>query len=321
MIDTYPLLSKHIEFPSIRKGNVDTFQVNLGYLCNQQCLHCHVNASPKRKEIMPQRIIDKIARIITVSDNIKTMDLTGGAPEMNPGFQNLISATRPYLEKIIVRSNLTILQEPGYEGFIDFFTNNQVNIVASLPCYQEENVNAQRGKNVFEESIKSIRELNKSGYGIENTGLLLDLVYNPVDAYLPPDQKVLEAEYKKILIEKYDIRFNNLYTITNMPIKRFGSMLVSKGKFDDYMQLLKDSFNPDSLDSLMCKNIISIGWDGYLYDCDFNQMLEMKIMDNNEYLSINNFSKWLDKERDILITNHCFACTAGQGSSCGGALV
>lgn len=320
MIDTLPLLLKDIEFPKIKKGKVNTFQVNLGYLCNQQCSHCHVNASPKRTEIMPKEIIDKIIDVISTNNNITTLDLTGGAPEMNPHFKYFIESVRSRLDKIIVRSNLTILTEPGYEDFIEFYRKNNIEIIASLPCYQKENVDSQRGKGVFDDSINALLALNGAGYASPNTDLTLNLVYNPVGAYLPPPQKELESDYKKILKEKYNIYFNHLFTITNMPIKRFGSTLVSKKEFASYMELLKNSFNKDSLDSVMCKNILSIGWDGSLYDCDFNQMLNLKVSDKSNQ-NIQQLVDWKDTGQKIIIANHCFACTAGQGSSCGGALV
>jgi radical SAM/Cys-rich protein len=320
MIDTLPLLVKDIQFPMIRKGKVNTFQVNLGYLCNQQCNHCHVNASPTRTEIMSKEIIDKIIDVISKSKNITILDLTGGAPEMNPNFKYLVESLSARLDKIIVRSNLTILMEPGYEDYIEFFVKHGVEVTASLPCYSQENVDAQRGKGVFDDSIKALQALNKAGYASHSTNLVLNLVYNPGGAFLPPPQQQLEEEYKNILHEQFDIQFNNLYTITNMPIKRFGSTLVSKKEFDDYMTLLQDSYNKSSLDSVMCKNILSIGWDGNLYDCDFNQMLNMKVA-NDSQNNIKQLEQWQDAEQDIVIANHCFACTAGQGSSCGGALL
>lgn len=319
MIDTLPLLTKNIQFPSVGKGVVDTFQVNLGYLCNQQCNHCHVNASPKRTEIMSKEIIDKIISVISKSKHIKVLDLTGGAPEMNPHFKYLIKKLRQYLDKIIVRSNLTILTEPGYEDFIEFYTQYDVELIASLPCYTEENVDSQRGKGVYVDSINAILALNEAGYGRPSSGLTLNLVYNPAGPYLPPEQSKLQSEYKITLAKMYGIVFNKLFTITNMPIKRFGSMLVSKGEFNDYMALLKGSFNADSINSVMCKNIISISWDGYLFDCDFNQMLGLKI--NSNINNINNIDEWIDYSHDIIVADHCYGCTAGQGSSCGGALI
>lgn len=319
MIDTLPLLVKNIQFPAIKKEIVTTFQVNLGYLCNQQCNHCHVNASPKRTEIMTRQVIDKIIDVISASKNISTLDLTGGAPEMNPNFKYFIESIRSKVDKIIVRSNLTILTEPGYEDFIDFYARNKVEIVASMPCYQEVNVDSQRGKGVFNDSISALLALNDAGYA-SSPDLVLNLVYNPIGAYLPPAQNELEVDYKKELKEKYNINFNNLFTITNMPIKRFGSTLVSNKVFDEYMELLINSYNEDSLDSVMCKNIISIGWDGTLYDCDFNQMLNLKVT-RTAAQNIQQVDKWQDTAQDIIIANHCYACTAGQGSSCGGALV
>jgi radical SAM/Cys-rich protein len=320
MIDTLPLLTKNITFPPLKKDFVDTFQVNLGYLCNQQCKHCHVNAGPNRKEVMGIEIIDKILDIISTNNNITTLDLTGGAPEMNPHFKYFIEKASKQVENIIVRSNLTILVKSEYHDLVDFFVKYNIQITASLPCYLEDNVNSQRGKGVYSDSIKAIQNLNAVGYGADNSRLILNLVYNPVTPHLPPNQKDLESDYKRELFNSYNIKFNNLYTITNMPISRFGSTLVSKGEFESYMDLLLGSFNPKSLQSVMCKNMINIGWDGYLYDCDFNQMLGLKITNKATTVNIKDLEVWQDADQDIVVANHCYGCTAGQGSSCGGAL-
>jgi len=320
MLDTLPFLTEEITFPPVKRNSLDTLQVNLGYLCNQQCTHCHVNAGPKRKEIMSKDIIDSIITFIK-NNPVKVLDITGGAPEMNPNFKYLVENSASYVNKIIDRCNLTILSEPGYENYVEFLKKYNVEIVASLPCYTEDNVDKQRGKGVFDSSIRIIKLLNAAGYGEDNSGLVLDFVYNPDGPFLPPDQKVLESDYKQILLKKYNIKFNHLFTITNMPIKRFGSMLLSKNLFHEYMQSLKLSFNPESMQSLMCLNMLSVSWDGYLYDCDFNQMLDVKVTGDNDKpahissVSLENISK------NIQIAEHCYGCTAGQGSSCGGALI
>lgn len=320
MLDTLPLLTSDITFPQIRRNSVDTLQVNLGYMCNQQCTHCHVNAGPKRKEIMSKEIIDYVLEFIR-NNSVQTLDITGGAPEMNPHFKYLIENAAPYVKKIMDRCNLTILGEPGYESYIDFLKKYNVEIVASLPCYTEDNVDKQRGKGVFSDSIRIIKLLNEAGYGDDNTGLALDFVYNPGSAFLPPYQQALETDYKEILLKKYNIKFNNLFTITNMPISRFGSMLLSKNLFDEYMGMLKSSFNPASMDSLMCLNMFSVSWDGYLYDCDFNQMLDLKVTDNDDNaVHISNIDL-KNISQNIRVAEHCYGCTAGQGSSCGGALI
>ncbi len=316
MIDTLPLL-KTTAFPSLRRSKLDTLQVNLGYLCNQQCLHCHVDASPRRKEIMDEANIDSVIRFIE-KHQIATLDLTGGAPEMNPWFRKLVTAARAQGTHVIDRCNLTITQQEGYEWVAQFLADNQVEIIASLPCYLEENVDAQRGKGVYVDSIAALQQLNALGYGVADSGLQLNLVYNPQGPSLPPEQTQLEQDYKKMLNETAGIQFNSLFTITNMPIKRFGSTLVSRGEFHDYMNLLKSSHLDANLDSVMCRNLISVDWQGYLYDCDFNQMLGLNA--GSERMHLNDV---LDKDfegDDIRVMDHCYACTAGQGSSCGGAL-
>ncbi len=306
------------DFPEITRRELETLQVNLGYLCNQICLHCHVNAGPKRKEIMDRETIDQIIEFIK-SENIKTLDLTGGAPEMNPHFLDLVIAARNEDCKVVDRCNLTILQQEGYETTAEFLAENQVEIVASLPCYMEDNVDKQRGDGVFIDSIKSLQKLNCLGYGkLENPGLVLNLVYNPQGTALPPAQMELEIAYKQHLKQDYGIVFNSLFTITNMPIKRFGSTLVSKGQFEPYMQTLRDNYQEQNLDSLMCKTILSVDWQGYVYDCDFNQMLDLPTSLGRKHISELN-TKMLSN-RPISVLDHCYGCTAGQGSSCGGAL-
>lgn len=316
---TLPLLEV-TDFPSLRRSQLETLQVNLGYLCNQSCLHCHVNAGPTRKEIMSRETVDQVIEFLTTA-NVKTLDLTGGAPEMNPHFRDLVSAARTLGINVIDRCNLTILSESGYEGTAEFLAEQQVDVVASLPCYLEDNVNAQRGDGVFGASIEGLKKLNALGYGKADSGLSLTLVYNPQGPVLPPPQESLEAAYKQHLKEAYEIEFNQLFTITNMPIKRFGSMLISKGQFDGYMTLLRESFNSDTLKSVMCRSTISVDWQGYLYDCDFNQMLELPARLNHRPRTHISELNTIELEGEpIVVKDHCYGCTAGQGSSCGGAL-
>lgn len=320
MLDTWPLL-KDSEFPAINRQPLEILQVNLGYLCNQTCQHCHVNAGPNRKELMTGDTIDDILRILSLP-HVHTLDLTGGAPEMNPLFRELVMAASSMGKQVVDRCNLTILTEPGYEDLIDFLTQHRVGIVASLPCYLEENVDGQRGKGVYNKSIEGLRLLNEAGYAKPGSGLELNLVYNPTGPYLPPGQQQLETDYKNYLNEHYNLLFNNLFTITNMPIARFGSSLMSQGKFEEYMNLLKDSMNLTNLNGVMCKNQLSIDWQGYVYDCDFNQMLKLNLKhpQTDEPLHIRDLLSMDMQQLDIIVADHCFGCTAGQGSSCGGAL-
>jgi len=283
------------------------------------CLHCHVNAGPKRTELMDKKTIDLVLQLAERS-GVTTLDLTGGAPEMNPHFRYLVSAARKLNITVIDRCNLVILNEEGYEDLAEFLAENKVVVVASLPCYLEENVDKQRGDGVFQGSMKALKSLNDLGYGKPETGLSLDLVFNPQEAVLPPAQAALEASYKTHLLEHYDIVFNRLYTIANMPIKRFGSTLISKGTFDDYLKLLVDSYNPDTLDDVMCLNTISVDWQGYLYDCDFNQMLDLPLADRPTATHISELSADNLINTPIATRQHCYGCTAGQGSSCSGAL-
>lgn len=306
------------EFPAIYRTELKTLQVNLGYLCNQQCLHCHVDASPRRTEVMSSEIIDMVIEFLE-KHKIKILDLTGGAPEMNPHFRQLVMAARAMGVHVIDRCNLTILEEESYEWLAEFLANNNVEVVASLPCYQEDNVNAQRGKNVFSSSIKGLKRLNTLGYG-ESENLTLNLVFNPQGASLPPAQDALEKDYRKELKDKFDIEFNHLFTITNMPIKRFGSTLLSKGLFDDYMNLLKSSYDESNLEGLMCRTQISVDWQGNVHDCDFNQMLNLKSVFNNGKVNLVDLMEFDFSLSPIVVMDHCYGCTAGQGSSCGGAL-
>ena len=316
---TLPLL-KESDFPAISRGRVETLQVNLGYLCNQSCLHCHVNAGPKRKELMDELTVHSVLDYLEIH-KIKTLDLTGGAPEMNPHFRHLVKQARALGVRVIDRCNLTILEEPGYEWGALFLAENRVEVVASLPCYLSDNVDAQRGKGVFEKSVQALKRLNELGYGVEDSGLTLTLVYNPQGAKLPPSQDELEASYKRELHLRYGILFNQLFTITNMPIQRFGSTLVSQGKFASYMQLLKEAYSESNLPGVMCRSLISIDWQGYVFDCDFNQMLDLPMHSRDgERTHLCELMQIDITGQPIVVMDHCYGCTAGQGSSCGGAL-
>jgi radical SAM/Cys-rich protein len=311
----YPLI-KDTDFPKITKLSLKTLQVNLGYKCNQSCLHCHVNASPKRTEMMNKDTIDEVISF-SYQNNVETVDLTGGAPELNQYFKYMIKKLRKKNINIIDRCNLTILEEKGMSKMVDFLAEHEVEIVASLPCYKDTNVDAQRGKGVFTKSIKALQRLNKKGYGL-NKKLMLNLVYNPQGPELPPTQSELELKYKSYLLENYNISFNNLFTITNMPINRFGSTLVSKKTFHSYMDLLKSTFSVIAKENVMCRNLISIDYEGYVYDCDFNQMLGIDISNNRTHIKDVKQDKLVNK---IIATgDHCYGCTAGSGSSCGGAI-
>lgn len=319
MLDTRPLLEQ-TDFPRIFRGKLTILQVNLGYLCNLSCVHCHVNAGPKRTELMRRETIDQVLAFID-QKGIKVLDLTGGAPEMNPEFRYLVTEARKRNVEVIDRCNLTILNEPGYEDLAQFLADQQVIVTASLPCYSEQNVEQQRGKGVFAESIIALQKLNQLGFGRPDSGLVLNLVYNPGGPFLPPAQAGLQADYQRELKESHGIVFNELLTITNMPISRFGSMLMSKGQFEDYMQLLKANFSEQNLAGVMCRSLISIDWQGRVFDCDFNQMLHMPLIASDRQESY--LHELLDSElegAEIVIGEHCYGCTAGQGSSCGGAL-
>lgn len=318
MLDTLPHLQQ-LHFPKITRDKVDTLQINLGYLCNQQCTHCHVNAGPKRTEIMSLDTIKEIVDFLAAG-SVRRIDLTGGAPEMNPHFVFLLEQARRLGVSIIDRCNLTILSEPGYEHMAEILAGHQVEVVASLPCYMEDNVDKQRGKGVFGKSINGLKKLNALGYGVEGSGLSLNLVYNPIGPYLPPSQAELEADYKRLLYQEHGVRFNGLLTITNMPIQRFGSVLLSKGEFHSYMNLLKDAYQEENLHSVMCRNLISVNWQGYLYDCDFNQMLDLPITRNQKPMHLRDLMENDLSGHPIIVRDHCYGCTAGQGSSCGGAL-
>ncbi len=312
------------DFPPLRRATLETLQVNLGYLCNLSCSHCHVNAGPQRTELMPLDVIDIVLDFMR-QQGISTVDLTGGAPEMNPHFEYLVRQARALGVDVIDRCNLTILRQPGYEHLASFLAAEGVTVVASLPCYLEDNVSKQRGKGVYQESIAALRELNALGYGA-GKGLELNLVYNPLGPYLPPPQATLQADYKRELQQRYGIVFDTLYTITNMPISRFGAVLLAQGQFNNYMQLLKDNFSDGNLSAVMCRGLISIDWQGYVYDCDFNQMLDLPLRHPDVLASdlgrthISSLIGQPMQDSPIRIGQHCYACTAGQGSSCGGAL-
>ncbi|HDZ58051.1 MAG TPA: radical SAM/Cys-rich domain protein [Pseudomonas xinjiangensis] len=319
MRDTLPLLNQ-LDFPAIHRGELEVLQVNLTYLCNQRCLHCHVNAGPTRTEAMSDEMIQVLYAVID-AHSVGTLDLTGGAPEMHPRFREIVTHARSEGLDVIDRCNLTILSEPGYEGTAEFLADQQVTVSASLPCYSRDNVDKQRGDGVFERSITGLQELNQLGYGQPGSGLVLNLVYNPQGASLPPPQAALENDYKEHLFEDFGIVFNQLHTITNQPIARFGSTLVSKGQFNGYMQLLRDNFSEANLPGLMCRSQVSVDWQGYLYDCDFNQMLDLPMpLVARERSHLRDLLGSALAGRRIATRDHCFACTAGQGSSCGGAL-
>jgi len=316
---TLPLLVR-TDFPPIRRRRLETLQVNLGYVCNQTCVHCHVNAGPKRTESMSLETVNEVLAYLLAS-GARTVDLTGGAPELNPHFRHLVMTARDHGARVIDRCNLTVLFEPGQEGLAEFLAHQRVEIVASLPCYTEELVDRQRGKGVYETSVRAIRLLNDLGYGKEGTGLTLDLVYNPQGAALPPPQAGLEADYKRILGERWGIVFNRLLTIANMPIQRFGSMLISKGQFNPYMKLLREAHREENLENVMCRSIVSVDWQGYVYDCDFNQMLGLPLAIAGKRRPHLSDLVGRDLEGNpIVVRDHCYGCTAGQGSSCGGAL-
>ncbi|WP_409848173.1 arsenosugar biosynthesis radical SAM (seleno)protein ArsS [Roseateles asaccharophilus] len=314
MHPTLPLL-QHSDFPALRRRPLETLQVNLGYKCNQSCVHCHVAASPQRTEMMDAGTVDLVIEVLAAR-RIQTLDLTGGAPELNPEFRRLVRAARALGVRVIDRCNLTILSEPGQEDLAEFLAAQQVEVTASLPCYSLERVDRQRGEGVFDRSIAGLQALNRLGYGDAHSSLVLNLVYNPQGPVLPPPQGPLEADYKRELLQHFGIRFNQLFALTNMPIQRFGSSLISKGQFQPYLQLLKDSFQSANLDTVMCRSLVSVDYQGQLYDCDFNQMLGLPAQARHlrELLAADNAGD------PIRVAQHCYGCTAGQGSSCGGAL-
>ncbi|QYZ65552.1 MAG: Fe-S oxidoreductase [Gammaproteobacteria bacterium (ex Lamellibrachia satsuma)] len=319
MLDTSHLL-KPTSFPSLQRGRLETLQVNLGLRCNLSCVHCHVNAGPNRTEEMTRETVEDVL-VFLRKHRMKALDLTGGAPELNPNFRYLVETATEMGVHVIDRCNLTVLEEEGQEQLADFLAYHRVEVVASLPCYLEENVDAQRGKGAYEASIRALQRLNGLGYGMTGNSLLLNLVYNPQGASLPPPQGPLETDYKRQLVERFNIIFNQLLTITNMPINRFGSLLQSKGEFQSYLQLLRDAHQPANIESVMCRHLISVDWQGRVYDCDFNQMLDIQLESGEvkrprlRDLINHDIDGW-----PIQVAEHCYGCTAGQGSSCGGAL-
>ena len=318
MRDTRPLLDQ-VPFPAIRRGKLDTLQVNVGYRCNQSCFHCHVNAGPNRTEEMSAQVADLVLDFVE-RRRIATLDITGGAPELNANFRRLVTDARKLGVKVMDRCNLTILEQPGQEDLAEFLCAHQVEVVASMPCYLQDNVERQRGKGVFDGSIRGLKKLNALGFG-RDPALTLNLVYNPQGPALPPPQASLEADYKRVLGQQYGIVFNKLFVLANMPIQRFGTMLINKGEFDGYLQLLQDAHLDANLDGVMCRNLISVDWRGFVYDCDFNQMLDLPLTRGAR--SRVHLSDLLDddiKGNPIRVAGHCYGCTAGQGSSCGGAL-
>ena len=316
---TLPLLA-NTDFPPIARRRLETLQVNVGYVCNQTCLHCHVNAGPTRTESMTRETADLVLRYLAAS-GAAVLDLTGGAPEINPHFRHLVRSARAAGARVIDRCNLTILSEPGHEDLARFLADQGVEIVASLPCYTPELVDRQRGAGVYERSIAGIRALNALGYAREGSALTLDLVYNPQGPTLPPPQAKLEGDYKRILGEKFGIAFNRLFTLANMPIQRFGSTLVTKGQFNGYMELLRGAHREENLDAVMCRSLVSVDWQGYLYDCDFNQMLGLPlVVAGRKRPHLRDVMERDIEGNPIVVRDHCYGCTAGQGSSCGGAL-
>ena len=319
MQDTWPRLEQ-IAFPPIRRGPLETLQVNVGYRCNQSCVHCHVGAGPNRTEEMSSKVIDAVLAFLTIK-RVPTLDITGGAPELNPYFRRLVPTARAMGVRVIDRCNLTVLEVSGQEDLAQFLAHEQVEVLASLPCYLQDNVDRQRGRGVFDASIRGLKKLNGLGYGHAETGLVLNLVYNPQGSSLPPPQRALEADYRRVLGERHGVVFNRLYALANMPIQRFGAILLANGEFDRYLDLLRRAHLDANLEHVMCRNLISVDWRGYVYDCDFNQMLDLPLKHGaSEPVHL---SDLLDAEIEggpIRVAGHCYGCTAGQGSSCGGAL-
>lgn len=305
-------------FPALQRGKLDTLQVNLGYQCNQSCLHCHVNAGPSRKEMMDGETLELVLKVL-VARRIGTLDLTGGSPELHRKFRDLVGRASALGVHVIDRCNLTVLFEAGQDNLAGFLASHKVEVVASLPCYLAENVDRQRGEGVFDKSIAALLQLNVLGYGRVESGLTLNLVYNPQGPSLPPDQVALQADYKRELFKHYGIVFNQLFVITNMPIQRFGSTLISRGQFNDYMLLLKENFSAANAASVMCRNLVSVDWQGYLYDCDFNQQLGLALPGEGRP-HLRDLLQTDLQGNLIRVADHCYGCTAGQGSSCGGAL-
>jgi len=306
---------------ALTRDEVTTLQINMGKFCNQACHHCHVEAGPKRREIMPPEVAERICSLLVASPSITTVDITGGAPELNPSFRWIVAKARALRRHIIDRCNLTVFFEPGMETLPDFLAENDVEIVASLPCYTESNVDQQRGRGVFEKSILALQVLNQLGYGLPGSKLKLNLVYNPLGAALPPPQKILEADYKKELHERFGIQFHSLFTLTNMPINRFAAYLAQHQLLRQYMSLLVNHFNPATIGQVMCRSLVSVSWDGKLYDCDFNQMLDMEMEGHGGSSTIWGLESFRELTGERIATgSHCFGCTAGAGSGCTGSL-
>ncbi|THF62649.1 arsenosugar biosynthesis radical SAM (seleno)protein ArsS [Pseudothauera rhizosphaerae] len=319
MLPVIHLLEKS-SFPAVHRSSVRVLQANLGYRCNQSCVHCHVNAGPNRSEEMSAGSVDLIIDFLTLNPGISTLDVTGGAPELNPHFRRLVSAARSLGRRVVDRCNLTVLSEPGMEWLADFLAEQGVDVVASLPCYLEENVDRQRGHGSFAASIRGLKLLNARGYGLPDGGPSLALVYNPQGAVLPPPQVELEEAYRVHLREEYGIQFTRLLALTNMPIQRFGSTLLSRKEFASYMEVLKGAHRPANLSAVMCRDLLSIDWQGYVYDCDFNQQLGLPLGAEKHRRHLSEISAPALTGAPIRVAEHCYGCTAGQGSSCGGAL-
>lgn len=316
-----PFTQKLIEsnlYP-LQPRNLEIFQINIGKMCNQTCKHCHVDAGPDRKEIMTQNTMETCLKILQSNTLFTAVDLTGGAPEMNPHFRWFVEQIRALGIHVMVRCNLTIIRaNKKYHDLPDFYKSNQVEVISSLPFYSKDRTDKQRGDGVFEDSIEALQMLNKVGYGLPDSGLILNLVYNPSGAFLPADQSILEKEFKQSLQRDFNIVFNQLYTITNMPISRYLDYLLVSGNYENYMNKLIQSYNPIAASNVMCRNTLSIGWDGFIYDCDFNQMLDLKVHANSQHIDDFDINELM--HRNIVVNQHCFGCTAGSGSSCGGTL-
>jgi radical SAM/Cys-rich protein len=303
----------------LKPAKIEIFQVNIGKMCNQTCRHCHVDAGPDRKEIMTRETMQQCIEVLQKNPELKTIDITGGAPELNPNFRWFIQEIKMLERHVIVRCNLTIiLANKKYNDLPLFYKENNIEVISSLPFYSKDRTDRQRGNGVFEDSIKALQMLNQLGYGEEGSSLILNLVYNPAGAFLPSAQSSLEKEYKQVLKNKFEIDFNSLFTITNMPINRYLDYLMKSGNYQAYMEKLVNAYNPAAAENVMCRNTISIGWDGYLYDCDFNQMLELKVNGNSKH--IRDFKAIELNNREIIVGQHCYGCTAGSGSSCGGTV-
>lgn len=321
--EQFPLFTdklNEIDLFPLKPTEIEIFQVNAGKMCNQVCAHCHVDAGPDRKEIMSKEIMQKCLEVIAATPSIKIVDITGGAPEMNPNFRWFVEECTALGKQVIDRCNLTIIRaNPKYHDLPEFFKKHKVEVVSSLPYFSKSRTDSQRGDGVFESSIKALQMLNEVGYGKEGSGLILNLVYNPSGAFLPANQASLEADFKRQLKRKFDIEFNSLFAITNLPISRFLDYLLESGNYAAYMEKLVEAYNPMAAEHVMCRNTVSIGWDGYLYDCDFNQMLELKVACKNSQ-HIDDFDVEALRNRSIVLNQHCYGCTAGAGSSCGGEI-